>query len=89
MKKFLALVMVAGLCAPGLAQEKKGGTPEERFARMDKNSDKKLSKEEYRGKAEGDKATKADERFAKLDKNSDGSLDLEEFKAGAGKKKDK
>jgi Ca2+-binding EF-hand superfamily protein len=88
MKKLLALIVAVGCCSPILAQEKKGGTPEERFKAMDKNSDGKIDLAEYKGKAEGDKATKAEERFKKLDKNSDGGLDLEEFKAG-GKKKAK
>jgi Ca2+-binding EF-hand superfamily protein len=85
MKKFLALVMVAGICMPAVAQEKKAKTPEEQFAAMDKNGDKKLSKEEYVGAAEGEKKTKKEDRFKALDKNNDGSIDLEEFKAGAKK----
>jgi Ca2+-binding EF-hand superfamily protein len=86
MKKFLALVIACGLCAPALAQEKKA-SPEEQFAKMDKNGDKKLSKEEFVGKRTGDKAGKAEEQFKKLDKNSDGSLDLDEFKARGKKAK--
>ena len=88
MKKFLALVLVAGLCSPLLvsAQEKKAD-PEAQFAKLDKNSDKKLSLEEYKGKRTGDKAAKAEEQFKKLDKDSDGSLTLEEFKARAKKAK--
>ena len=86
MKKFLALVMAAGVCMPVMAQEKKDKTPEEQFAAMDKNGDKKLSKEEYVGAAEGEKKTKKEDRFKALDKNNDGSIDLEEFKAGQKKK---
>jgi len=83
MKKFLALLLVAGVCSPGIlsAQEKKKPDPEAQFAKLDKNSDKKLSLEEYKGKRTGDKATKAEEQFKKMDKDSDGSLTLEEFKA--------
>ena len=83
MKKFLTLVFVAGLCAPGIlsAQEKKKPDPEAQFAKMDTNSDKKLSLEEFKGKRTGDKATKAEEQFKKLDKDSDGSMTLEEIKA--------
>ena len=82
MKKFLVFVVAAGLCLPLVAQEKKAKTPEEQFAAMDKNGDKKLSKEEYVGAAEGEKKTKKEDRFKALDKNNDGSIDLEEFKAG-------
>ena len=89
MKKFLALALVAGICMPVMAQEKKAKSPEEQFAAMDKNGDKKLSKEEYVGAAEGEKKTKKEDNFKRLDKNSDGSIDLDEFKAGAAKKKDK
>jgi Ca2+-binding EF-hand superfamily protein len=85
MKKFLALVMVAGICMPVMAQEKKTKTPEEQFAAMDKNGDKKLSKEEYVGDAKDEKKTKKEDRFKALDKNNDGSIDLEEYKAGAKK----
>ena len=68
--------------------KKKGGGVEARFKMLDKNGDGKLSLEEYKGKAKGDKATKAEGQFKKLDKDGDGSLTLEEFKgAGGGKKK--
>lgn len=62
--------------------------PETVFAKMDKNGDKKLSFDEFKGKREGDAAAKAEKAFKRLDKDSDGSLSLEEFKA-RGKKKDK
>ncbi len=89
LKKCLVLAAVAALFLPllGTAQEKKGKTPEERFAALDKNGDKKLSKEEYVANAEGEKKTKAETRFARMDKNSDGSLSLEEYKEGTMKKK--
>ena len=89
MKKLLALALVAGLFSPGLltAQEKKKPDPEAQFAKMDKNSDKKLTLDEFKGKRTGDKATKAEEQFKKMDKDSDGSLTLEEFKARAKKAK--
>ena len=88
MKRFLVLALVAGLLSPGLmsAQDKKAD-PEAQFAKMDKNSDKKLSLEEFKGKRTGDKATKAEEQFKKLDKDSDGALTLEEFKARGKKAK--
>lgn len=60
--------------------------PETVFAKLDTNSDKKLSFDEFKGKREGDAATKAEKAFKRLDKDSDGSLSLEEFKA-RGKKK--
>ena len=87
MKKFLALVVAAGMFMPVVigAQEKK--TPEEAFKALDKNSDGKVTKEEYLGNAEGEKKTKKENRFKALDTNKDGSLSLEEYKAG--QKKDK
>jgi len=89
MKKFLALLVVAGCCTPGIlsAQEKKKPDPEAQFAKMDTNSDKKLSLDEFKGKRTGDKAAKAEEQFKKMDKDSDGSLTLEEFKARGKKAK--
>ena len=87
MKKFLTLALAAGLCAPFIvsAQEKK--TPEEQFKTLDKNSDNKLSKEEYLANSEGEKKTKKEDRFKVLDTNKDDFLSLEEFKAGVKKKK--
>ncbi|WP_425614150.1 EF-hand domain-containing protein [Anatilimnocola sp. NA78] len=85
MKKLLALLVVFGLCAPVMAQEKKA-EPAEQFKKLDTNSDGKLTKEEFLGKRKGEKATKAEETFKKKDKDGDGSLTLEEF---TGKKKAK
>ena len=93
MKKILTALLVCGLFMPlmtGLtAQEKKGKTPEERFAALDKNNDKKLSKEEYLAQYTDDtKKEKAGTRFDTADKNKDGFLSLEEFKEiPMGKKK--
>lgn len=91
MKKFLALALAAGVCAPFVlsAQDKKNQDPETAFKRMDKNSDNKLSLEEYMGNTqEADKKTKKENRFKNLDSNKDNFLSLDEFKAGAKKKKD-
>jgi hypothetical protein len=90
MKKVLALAMVAGMFMPLLsgAQEKKGKTPEERFAALDKNSDKKLSEEEFIAQLDDDKKEKGKTRFATADKNSDKFLSMEEYKEiPMGKKK--
>jgi len=84
----LALSMVLGLGAVyASAAQKAKAEPEELFKRMDKNSDGKLSADEFKGKRDGDKADKALAAFKKMDKDNDGFLTLEEFKAGAGKKK--
>jgi Ca2+-binding EF-hand superfamily protein len=91
LKKICVLAVVAGMFLPvlGTAQEKKGKTPEERFAALDKNSDKKVSKEEYLAQyTDAEKKTKAETRFATADKDKDGNLTLDEFKTIAmGKKK--
>jgi Ca2+-binding EF-hand superfamily protein len=92
MKKILAAALVLGLFMPLMigaqAQEKKGKTPEERFAALDKNNDKKLSKEEYLAPLGDDKKEKGTARFEMADKNKDGFLSLEEYKEiPAGKKK--
>jgi Ca2+-binding EF-hand superfamily protein len=92
MKKLLAwsLVLTFALAAPLSAEqvkpEKKKPTPEERFAKLDKNSDKMLSLEEFKGKRDEAKAKKA---FDAKDKDKNGSLSLEEFKAAPGGKKPK
>ncbi len=90
MKKILALAVIAGMFMPLMtdAQEKKGKTPEERFAALDKNSDKKLSEEEFLAPIAEDKKEKGKSRFAMADKNSDKHLSLEEYKEiPTGKKK--
>lgn len=88
MKKFLVLALAAGFCAPLVlsAQDKKNQDPEAVFKRLDKNSDNKLTKEEYIGNTEGEKKTKKEDRFKNLDKDKDNFLSLEEFKAGIKKK---
>ena len=90
MKKLLAVALVAGMFMPLMtgAQEKKGKTPEERFAALDKNGDKKLSKEEFLATVADDKKDKGGMRFDMADKDKDGFLSLEEYKEiPMGKKK--
>lgn len=73
-----------------LAEDKPAGdkpdkprrNPAEAFKKLDKDSDGKLSKEEWKESPMAKRdATKAEEAFGKKDKDSDGSLNLEEFKA--------
>ncbi len=83
-KMMAATLFYALLLSPGMtafSQDQKR-TPEESFARMDKNADKKLSLEEFVGRKQGDKADKAKANFKKMDKNQDEFLTLEEMKAG-------
>lgn len=63
--------------------DKPAKSPEERFSKLDKDGDKKLSLEEFIGKKTDEAKEKATKRFAKLDSDSDKSLSLDEFKAGA------
>lgn len=62
--------------------------PAAQFAKMDKDGDAKLSKDEFLATAKDDaaKAKKA-EVFAKKDKDADGFLSKEEFLAKPEKKK--
>jgi hypothetical protein len=84
LKKCLVLAVAAAMFLPllGTAQEKKGKTPEERFAALDKNSDKKLSKEEYVATIAAEKKAKAETRFDNWDTDKDKFLSLEEYKKG-------
>jgi hypothetical protein len=82
-----ALLVVASFSYA--ADEKKADKPKADpaavFAKKDKNSDGKLSKEEFLDKAKD--AAKAEAQFAAKDKDKDGSLSKEEFTAAGGKKK--
>jgi hypothetical protein len=62
---------------------KKKPDPAEQFKKLDKNTDSKLSFEEFKGKRD---ETKAKAAFDKKDANKDGFLSLEEFKATPKKK---
>jgi hypothetical protein len=90
MSGILAVALVAGLASASLAAKgdaKAKKTPEQRFAKADRNGDKKLSLDEFVGKREGDKKDKATRRFDKLDKDGDKFLSLEEFNVPPKKKK--
>ena len=87
----MAAVLAGSFVAPTLAakEKKKEQTPDQIFAKLDKNNDQKVSKNELVGKKQGEKATKAEKRFSKLDKNNDNELTLAEFKGAEKKKKNK
>jgi Ca2+-binding EF-hand superfamily protein len=92
MKKILALALIAGMFLPLMgstgAQEKKGKTPEERFAALDKDNNKMLTKEEFLSPLDAEKKDKAGTRFDMADKDKNGWLSLEEYKEmPMGKKK--
>lgn len=74
-----ALSLLSGVIAlPASADDKPKPTPEERFKRLDKDQDGKLSLAEFTGKqTDAEKVKKA---FDAKDKNKDGFLSLEEFK---------
>ena len=54
-------------------------TPTERFSRLDKNLDKKLSLKEYVGSRPKEKQDLATKQFKRKDKNQDGFLSISEF----------
>jgi hypothetical protein len=94
MAKWMSCIVVLAalaLCTASLEAAKPAAkpkrSPEERFAHMDKNGDKKLSLDEFVGKKTGEMKEKATKRFGKLDKDSDTFLSLDEYKAGEKKKK--
>jgi len=108
MKKLLSIMLVTvfavGCVGIASAQEKgkkgdkKKPTIEERFKKMDKDGNGKLTREEFVGKKKDEAKEKAEKRFDRADKDKDGSLTLEELKAarqkkggkkGGGKKDDK
>ena len=70
------------------AQEKKKGNPEKMFARIDANSDKNVSFEEFKSmKRKNDVAEeKLEKQFKKMDANSDGMIDYAEFLAAREKR---
>ena len=59
------------------APQKPQRTPEENFARLDKNGDKSVTFEEFKGKRD---ETQARTQFDRKDADKDGKLTLEEFK---------
>ena len=93
-KLVLAIVLAMAFCAPSMAQDEKKGkreraTPEERFKKMDTNSDGKISKDELKKYVESNehlaKAAEKDPKlvdkmFDKMDADKDGSVSLEEYK---------
>jgi hypothetical protein len=65
--------------------EKKGEAKkislEDRFAKMDKNGDKKLDKDEFMGRATSEETKKEREKqFAEMDKDKDKAVTLDEMK---------
>ena len=91
MKSIISILSVLALAATvsaadgdkpkGGAKGGKGkGDPAAAFAKMDKDSDGKLSKDEFMASPGAKKdAAKAGESFTKRDKNNDGFLSKEEF----------
>jgi Ca2+-binding EF-hand superfamily protein len=91
MKNIITILSVLAIAATVNAADdaaKKGkGDPAAAFAKMDKDSDGKVSKDEFMASPAAKKdAAKAGESFTKKDKNSDGFLSKEEA-APAKKKK--
>jgi hypothetical protein len=77
----------AAPAAPG-APAKPKMDPAVAFGKLDKDSSKSVSKEEFLASPAGKKdPAKAEAAFAKKDKDGNGSLSIEEFSAAGGKKK--
>lgn len=92
----LTAAFVATLCfsVDAADEKKKEKKPMDRsavFGKLDKNSDGKLSKEEFSARAKNDEAKeRSTKAFARIDKDGDGSISKEEFisfKPGQKKKK--
>ena len=99
MKTLTSLAAVLALTLSVSAEEKKPAAaagadpakpkadPAAMFAKLDKDGDKAVSKEEFMASPGAKKdAAKAEASFGKKDKNADGKLSLEEFSAHGGKK---
>jgi Ca2+-binding EF-hand superfamily protein len=79
----IAISAAAALAAlPAVAQHKKPRDPAKAFARMDKDSDGRLSLAEFQNAGKKADPEKRAKRFKKLDTNRDGFLSKEEFLAG-------
>lgn len=72
--------------AAGAAAEKPKRDPAVVFGKLDANSDKSVTLEEFKAGMPKLDAAKAEQQFSKRDANSDGKLSQEEFSAGGGKK---
>lgn len=81
------IIISLGLIVGGLvstntlhAQEKKGN-PEKMFAKMDANSDKKVTLDEFKNmKRKNEVATeKLEKQFKRMDANEDGMVEYSEF----------
>ncbi len=84
---WMMILAILGTSAPAALAAKPKKTPEERFAKLDKDGDKKLSEDEFvNSKKNDDAKTKAGKRFTKLDKDKNGSLSFEEFNVTPKKK---
>ncbi|MEZ6065671.1 MAG: EF-hand domain-containing protein [Planctomycetaceae bacterium] len=90
MKKWMTGVLALSVLSVAIAspasaadEPKKKPDPEAQFKKLDKDSDGKLTFEEFKGKRE---EAKAKPMFERKDKDKDGKLTLEEFKAQPKKK---
>lgn len=83
MRSIILATLACGLLAgvPAMAQ-RKAPDPEKRFAKLDKNSDGKLSLEEYQagGRKQADPEKRA-KLFKKIDADGDGFVSKDEFLA--------
>ena len=85
----LALMIGLGSMAHAEEGAKKGkGKGGEMFAKLDTNSDGKLSLDEFTTGKSGDALEKSKKRFAKIDADGDGSVTKEEMKAAAQARKE-
>ncbi|MCH9650213.1 MAG: EF-hand domain-containing protein [Deltaproteobacteria bacterium] len=73
------LALLCLLCFVATTSHAASKTPEEYFAKRDRNGDGHISKQEFVGKKTGDSAVLAGKRFARLDEDDNGKVSLEEL----------
>ncbi|HVU86854.1 MAG TPA: hypothetical protein VHD36_06010 [Pirellulales bacterium] len=85
MKSVLSWILVLSMLLVGIgsaveAQARTKTQYDEEFSRLDRNSDKRLSEQEYVGKKTGEAKERARRDFKNLDRDENKSLSYKEYK---------